>query len=535
MFENHLNRFGSAGFAARSDFVRAGLLSTTDDKLVLGFDDNASLSFGGQGGIITCAGPRVGKFVTSQAYTLLGIGYQGNIVMLDPKGEGACVSSNQCLTGKNIVHWNPLGLHGLMQDRINPVGHIRDNSPTVTLDMKTTMETMMPPSGAANGEYFERRGRMWAGAIGLTVTERDGELTMREWLRAVQLLIQGGDPWLEFAYLMHTSRHESVRDVEADIAANIGGEGGGVRGILGEISKAFDVFSDDVLLKAVSPPFSFSFEELLSQSARYNVHLIVPSEFLSLWAVPLRMMFASAMVFKTRAPSAPKQLWMVDEAGQLGANPMLVAMFTIGAGQNIQPWAIFQSFDQMNKLAKDARNILLSSAGALQVFGVRDIETAKFVSDYCGEETLLYHDEHKKLSAAQRKHDAALALLKGEDFLRHALTMRNAKQQAREPSVKHRKLRTPDEVLNTPSDLQYIFCDHVDKTILCHRKRYFDQRFTAGRYLPNPLHPPMDKVQIATRRGPQWRRIIEIDPPQKFRHLRQYQTRPLQYVEGFAP
>ena len=39
----------------------------------------------------------------------------------------------------------------------------------------------------------------------------------------------------------------------------------------------------------------------------------------------------------------------------------------------------------------------------------------------------------------------------------------------------------------------------------------------AGRYLPNPYHPPADKVKIQGRFGPKWAKVKTGKPPRKFR------------------
>ena len=73
-----------------------------------------------------------------------------------------------------------------------------------------------------------------------------------------------------------------------------------------------------------------------------------------------------------------------------------------------------------------------------------------------------------------------------------------------------------------PPDRQLIWVDGVAKPIWGERAPYYEQRFMAGRYHPNPYHPPADKVRVKTRLGHEWRRVMREPVPQEFAHYPQY-------------
>lgn len=530
---NEEYRFGSAAFAGNDEFRQNGLYEIAPSKVLLGFHGQRGLYFGGQGGIATIAGARSGKLRDVLAYSACGHAYWGNAIFLDPKGEIASISQYQLHTGKHSIPWNPLNMHRLGCLRINPVEYIRLDSQTLISDLKATCEALIPRSGSANSEYFELRAREFAEGIALAVVERDGVLTIPAWFEAINLAVEGGDRWLEVGFLMSESRFDLPRRVEAEIFANREGNGSGFRGIMGELLKSFQCFSDNVLLRSVSPPFDFSLFDLLSETERYNLYLIVPAEFLDTWAAAIRLLFTSAMLIKSRAPQAPAQLWCIDEAGQLGAFPMLVKMFTYGAGINIRPWAVFQNIRQMDALGPNARSIVLSSAATRQFFGARDIETAETVSRMLGRETLTYDDTLAQSRAEHARREAVQALLSGGDPLAAGIAMKQARFEAGHRTKQARDLRTPSEILNMPGDRQFIFSDQIDKPIYAERRAYYEQRFMAGLFHPNPYHPPLSHVRVKTRFGMQARRILQSEVPDAYRHLIQYRTRPFTYVEGY--
>jgi type IV secretion system protein VirD4 len=71
--------------------------------------------------------------------------------------------------------------------------------------------------------------------------------------------------------------------------------------------------------------------------------------------------------------------------------------------------------------------------------------------------------------------------------------------------------------------------------ILADRYPYYERREFAGRYLPNPYHPPCDVVQVAGRFGAEWLRVIREPAPKEFESFAQYQNGDWAYVEGYRP
>ena len=537
MLSNSQYRFGSAEVADERDYRKAGLYSLKDDAVLLGFHGKRALAFSGQGGILTCAGPRSGKLRDVIGYTACGIGYQGNMIVLNVKNELSSIAKNQAFTRRHIININPYGMHDGAQDRIDLLGHIKIDSPTLIADLKAQCESISPETGAKNSAYFQVRAQEFAEAIALGILERDSSLSLSTWYEAINLLIEGGENWLDFSFYMHISRYPHVRRVEEEIANNRDSSGSGFQGILGELSKSFRACSDPKLLEAFSPPFTFSFADMLKEDKRYVVYVTIPQELMGIAAMPVKQIFSTAMTIKSRAPQAPMQLWLLDEAPALGTNPVLVKAHTIGAGMNIRPWTVTQSLKQLDGFGSNARDIILASSSVRQFFGVRDPVTAKIVSELSGDETLVYDDTLAQMKAAQRRQAAAAAIIQGENMIKTALQFQHEKPQTTHQSKMKRPLRTQEEVLNAPADRQFIFCDHVPKLIYCERKPYYEQHWMAGAFFSNPYHQKnLGTVRTKNKYfGHRTRRIKEMSPPKHLAHLHQYQNQPVRYVQGFKP
>jgi type IV secretion system protein VirD4 len=479
--------------------------------------------YDGPGGLLLTAGARSGKLTTILAYNLCPGVYQGSLIVLDMKGELAAISQYRGSDGKPCWYWNPSGLHGLPQHRINPCAHLTLDNPNLVADVKVFFENLIPSSGAAAGKYFEDRAREIAEALALCLIELRGGLTLPDFHHILILLVLGDERWLDFAFEMSESQFPHVVRTEAEIAGyRQDAGGGGYKGILGELLKSFACLSDPTLMASVSPPFDMSLEDLCRSDQAQHVYLMPPAEYVEAWAPVLKALFVSAMAFKSRAPAASRQTWILDECAQLGAFPLVVKLFSYGAGIGIRPWAVFQSSAQMDLIGRNAGEIITSSAALKMFFAVRDLGSATKLSQSIGAQSLTYDDGHRQAAAKHERRQAFLAMLKGEDPLQALTRSAHHHQISKAKSLQKRDLIDPAEVMSLPPGKLLIRSDRLPETILADRIAYFRNPAMAGLYLPNPFHPPLDRVQIATFWGQRWRNIITEPVPPQFAHLPQY-------------
>jgi type IV secretion system protein VirD4 len=407
--------------------------------------------------------------------------------------------------------------------RINPVDYVRIDSPSLISDVKVLCQNLIPPSVNRTSDYFEGRAREFLEGIILTLVRMHGVLTLGQLYSAVNLIPGGGDKWLDFAFEMSEAGFEVSARIEEEIAnAQQDSSSTGYQGILGELFKALACLSDPMLLRAVSPPFDFSMEQLCDSGRPIQLYIMPPAEFIAPWAPVIKALFVAGMIYKARKPSAPRQTWILDECAQLGGFPLVTQLFTYGAGIGIRPWAIFQSIYQMDQLGPKAGNIITSSAQVRSYFAIRDIETASVVSRMLGVQTLEYDDELVQARARHAKHQAVQSLMSGGDPFMAGLSVAHHRREAEHRTKQQRLLRTPDEVLRTPKDKQLIFMDDLPYPLYADRRAYFEQDFMAGRYHPNPYHPPVERVRVKTRKGHEWLRVLREPVPPQYADYPQY-------------
>lgn len=522
VFDSH----GSAGFAGFAEVIRAELTKGVADAIILGWMNGSAVGVSGQGPIATIAGARSGKLASSIAWTALCASWGHHALYLDGKGGeiSAICELAQTLAGRHVIKWSPL------KDghRINPAGHITRDSPTKVSDIQAFVNNWIVSSGGNNAFFFDTQAKKQLEALAIAVTDRDGVLTLPALYEAVLLAKSPSDDWLNrVGFYMSVSHHPHVRAAEEDIArfhAEPGHET--YKGIYGSIENSFAALSDPNVLKSLSPredgTYDFCFGEMVRDENIYSVFLDAPLEFIPVWGGIIKAMLLSARYHKSRNPASRPMLWCLDEVGNIGPSPIVIEGYTACAGINIRVWGIFQSIKQIANLGPNAENIVLSSAVTQQYFGVRDLPTARMLSERMGDETHYYGDDQAVARAQHAKQQALYGMLGGEDMIASAMKAHHHSQMTETPSVRARRLRNPDEVIHTPPGWQYIFTDAVSAPLYCQKRNYFDAPELSGLYLPNPYHPPADRVQVKTRFGRKWLRVVHEPVPEKYAHLPQY-------------
>lgn len=537
-FGDKSGRFGTADWSKAEDVIAAGMYEQTDTAIYCGEFEGRSLFYDGQGGIVLCAGARSGKLRDILFYSLskhVFIG--GSLICFDMKGELASTSMDQTRSdgrSKSVILLNPRGMHGLPSHRINPVSYLRADSPTLVADLKVFLENWIPATGSANARYFEQNARRWAEAICLFLIGRDGCLHLSEFYRVVNLISGGGDRWKDIAFEMYRSDEDIIRDTEEQIASMREDRSGGFSGIIGELERSVACLSDPQLREAVSGPFDMEVADLCNPDHFTQLYLVVPMEMVELWAPVLKSFFVAVMIEKGRRPTAPKILALLDEVGQLGRFPLVPKLFTYGAGIGVQPFAVFQNVKQMNDLAPNAQDLILSSAALQMYFAIREPNTAKMVSEMLGTQTLSYDDELVQSRARSEREQLAASLLAGADPFRVSFELMQKTFEAGFQREQQRNLENPDELMRLGDHKMIIFADGLKFPLLVDRKAYYLAEWMAGAFLPNQYHPPLDSVQIMTANGEAVRPVITGPVPSEFAHLPQYKDGLWTYVEGFT-
>lgn len=531
---NEQYRFGSAAWGDEYQLRGAGMLEQRGPQI--GFFGKRPLHLESDAPMITIGGAGSGKLRDLLGYVVCCSPGQ-RMLFLDPRGELAAISQHvHAMHGEQAYCFNPYGLHGLPQPACNPLDILDPASPTFHADCKFIARALIAVTSQAEGKYFEQRGSGWLEAFLKIDAELQGRTSLPSLMRIVNLIESGSPHWPDFVEAMLKSRFDDVRRTAGEILVKQQDSPREFGSIVGEIYANLG-FLDDPMLQASLERSDFSLASLCDSTRASKVFVIVPAEYLKIFAPLLRLFFTTTLLYKSRAPSAPRVTMVVDEAGQLGSFDALVQAYTYGRGAGVRPWAIFQDVGQIiRNFGAPGLQSLVGSAQMRQFFGVRDFQTAQLVSNMLGTETLEYDDTKMQEAARRQKVQAVQRLIAGDDPFSAMLDVAHFNKTAQLRTKQARKLMTEEEILAMPEDRQILFISGRDLPPICaHKYPYFSQVSMAGLYLPNPYHPPHDRVRIATRWGSKWARVIREPVPHEFASSAQYQNGSWAYVEGYKP
>ena len=534
MLPNEEYRFGSASWSDQSDLRRAGLFR--GNGLQVGYMAGNPICLETDAPIITIAGAGSGKMRDLLALAIARNAGNRNFI-LDPRGEIASVTMVNFVMARSYLYcWNPTGMRGLPQHRMNPLDILKLNDPHFHADCKFIAESLIPTSGGSNGRYFELRAREWVENIIKMLVERDGSVSFPSLYRVVNWIEADPQRWADCLEAMLSSTMDSVRRTASEMLAKQQESTKEFGSIIGEVYAHLN-FLDDPMLQASLDHADASLADTCSPAQAASWAINVPIEYVGLWSPILRTMFTVQMLYKSRAPSAPRITMIVDEAGQLGNFEALLRAFTFGRGAGVRTWALFQDAGQIvRNFGSPALQGFMGSAALRQFFGVRDYQTAQMISSMLGTETLEYDDGLRQADARRQKMNAAMSIMNGGDPFTAYADMKYHAYAEEHRTKQARALMMPEEILALPEDKQLLFVSGKNlNPIIADKYPYFTRREFAGRYLPNPFHSPHDSVPIPTAWGERHARVISEPVPSEFAGFPQYHQGAWSYVEGHRP
>lgn len=532
--DHRKNRFGSAHWGGHSAIRQSGLLCGEGHRI--GYLDKHALTLSTDAPMLSVAGAGSGKMRDLLGSAILADPAR-RMFVLDPRGEIASVTLPAFAMAQVPVWvWNPTGMHDLPKHRVQPLAILEVASPTFHADCKFVAESIVPSSHSSNGRYFELRAQEWCENIMKALVERDGFVSFPSLFRTIGLIETNPNAWADMLEWMLASNMDGVRRTAGEMLAKQQDSPREFGGILGELYASLS-FLDDPMLQASLEEADFSLAAMCDIASPASAFIVVPIEYVSLWGPLLRVMFTIQLLHKARAPSAPRLTMIVDEAGQLGRFEALLRAFTFGRGAGVQAWALFQDIGQIvRNYGQSALQGFMGSAAMRQFFGVRDYETAKMISEMLGQETLEYDDTLQQETARRERVNAAMAFMNGSDPFQALNNMRSHRFGQTHLTKQARQLMTSDEILAMPEDRQILFISGKNlRPIYGEKFPYYTRREFAGFYLPNPFHPPLDRVPLAGRWGNRTARVIREPVPPEFAQLPQYASGMWSYVEGFRP
>jgi type IV secretion system protein VirD4 len=365
-------------------------------SVILGQDSKGRLAcFNRQGHILVMAPPRSGKGVGFVQANL--IGYQGSMVVTDPKGENAAVSERFRRTGlgHNVVILDPTGKlnsYGIeppiRTHRFNPLAVFANaNYAEAVDDIERIADALLVPKDGEREQHWRDGARSFLRAI-LTylvffMPPEDQNLIM------LARLANGLETPLDDIFLALTHNPHPDR-VMQDVIAKSGAWWDKVNtkeraSFISVALRSLTWLNSPVWYEHLT---GSDFHPYDLKAGKTTVYIVCPFDKLEDYSPWFRLVLSSCIVAVLRAPNRSQipTLFMLDEyAATIGRLATLEHSIPYIEGVGGRFAMVFQFLKQMNDLWPDpGYHGIFGSAGAHVFFNVGDQFTAKYVSDYIG-------------------------------------------------------------------------------------------------------------------------------------------------------
>lgn len=334
---------------------------------------------------------RTGKGTRVIVPTLLR--YTGSVMVIDPKGENAAITA-RTRAGFTAVHIiNPWGeLSGTFKKlgappaTYNPLD-VLDRNDDGAVATAQAMASAICPAPSGKDSFWQGSAASVMTAVLLWLTDQPGETKTLARAREIITLTRKK---LKEDFLIpmaaSTAFEGAIRENAAPFVDMADDTYSGVMSNLAEATK----FLSDPLVKKATAVSSFSMADLVREPT--SVYLVIPPDRIDTQKTWLRLLIAAAMHTFKRYPledrPAHRCMFLMDEFPALGRLPDLPRDIATMSGYGVDFTIIVQGLDQLKAHYDHDGNTILSNCAFKWFCNVNDLESARYLSETLGKQTV---------------------------------------------------------------------------------------------------------------------------------------------------
>ena len=390
-------------------------------------------------------------------------------VVLDYKGENARISSDtRKKMSHKIVLLDPFKSVTQTPDSLNPLDFIDANSPLVLDECGALANALVIRTGQEKEPHWNDSAEIWLTAMIATVVAfaepKDRSLqTVRTLLTdpkkmeaAIRLMCES----TVWGGLLSRLGHQLTHYKDKELSSTLTTTNRHLR------------FLDTPATSESTKSSSFDPANLLD--GKMTCYLIVPPELMTANTALLRMWLVTLLraVVRSGLQEEQKVHFILDEAASLGHMDIIDDAVDKFRGYGVRLFFLFQSLGQTKKCFPEGQEQTLLS-NVTQIFaGVNDNETAKYVSERLGKETIILDSGGTSSSTSRQSSE------QGQSSWSYSQSTNDNWQQS------GRELLQINEVMNLPGRIAITFTPGVPP-IWTTMVRYYEASFnkSSGTFL----------------------------------------------------
>lgn len=382
--------YGSAAFATPDECIAAGL--TSPKGLFLGLLDGLALFFSGTAHLITLAPARTGKSVHAVIAALLH--FYGSMIVTDPKGELAKVTGAHRAKrfGHIVRYFNPRGLHGLPQHRINPLENIIKLASDVrTLrglsdEVRYLVLQLLPEADDEKNRFFRDGARAILFAVLLYLALcKPNRCTLPEMWRIIK------NPRRLKRAIDEMCESDAIGGLLADLGDDLAAQLEDTPEQFGDFRsnavQVLDIYEPGGYLAYSVSGSDVSLDKLKCEDT--DIYLMLPQDLMATHGKVLGLINNQAIRATARSNDKGQVLFLLDEFTNLGKLSGFAESLTGLPGLGVRVWMFVQEFAELERVyGEHTAQTILSQAEVQQYFAVRSEKLAQRLSKRLGEHTV---------------------------------------------------------------------------------------------------------------------------------------------------
>jgi type IV secretion system protein VirD4 len=335
------------------------------------------LVYKGDGHLMTVAPTGAGKGVGVIIPNLLT--YPGSVIAIDIKGELTQVTARRRREmGQRVVVLDPFGLvsdKNHPSDALNPFDLFKLPNADPESDAEMLAAQFSVDHNFSTDRYWDDTGKgLAAGLIAHLATS--GKADERN-PNALRKMLYMDD--LDYTIATWLDKGEVKNPLARDeFVAYLSAPSDKTRPCIRTTACTYMKCLGSEVVSAAMEKSTFDLNALLHGDP-VTVYLVIPPEKLESHRAVLRAWVATLLTAVLRRSRLPdlRTLFVVDEAAQLGAMPLLRTAMTLLRGYGLQCWTFWQDLGQLRNLYPNDWTTMVSNSAALQAFGLPRHGTAR--------------------------------------------------------------------------------------------------------------------------------------------------------------
>jgi type IV secretion system protein VirD4 len=382
-------------------------------------------------------------------------------VVMDFKGELARLTADQRRAmGHDVRILDPYGLVTKTSDTLNPLDSIDRNSPLAIDECRDLANAMVIRTGEEKDPHWVDSAETWISAMLAAVAYygEQGERslqTVRTLLSnpakmeaIIRLMCESGNAW---SGMLARMGHQLTRFQGNELAS-----------CLTTVSR-FLKFLDTIAVAENTSTSTFDPADLVKR--KMTVYLVLPPEHVRAQQALLRLWIGTMLRAVVKGGLQERNLvhFVLDESATLGHMEAIDDAVDKYRGYGVRLQFYYQSVGQVKKCFPDGQEQTLLSNVSQIFFGVNDKDTAQYVSDRLGEETIIVTSGGTSSGTTRQEGTVAQS------------TISHSTQRSDNWAQQARRLLKPEEVAGLPTRVAITFTPGVPpvRTTLI---RYYEEK-----------------------------------------------------------